>query len=154
MAAFQDALTDCNLIDLDYIGAHFTWSNGRGTGLVRRRLDRAVASSSWKDIFAHHRVFHLSSSHSDHLPIFITEGRQGPGEDFCWGHVPRYDTFWFRDDEFKDVLEAAWLPFRHCNGASELTSAIANVRTNLLNWSKKKFGSIQKKVKKDPKDPQ
>jgi hypothetical protein len=43
MNDFQEALSDCNLVDIGFIGDPFTWKRGR----VRERLDRAVVSPSW-----------------------------------------------------------------------------------------------------------
>ena len=45
MDQFRTALENCSLIDLDFIGASFTWTNGKhDEGLVKERLDRAVAN--------------------------------------------------------------------------------------------------------------
>jgi hypothetical protein len=40
MKAFQDALTDCELEDIDFLGDKYTWNRG----IIRERLDRAVAN--------------------------------------------------------------------------------------------------------------
>jgi hypothetical protein len=42
--AFQDALSECGLTDLGYIGDKFTWHRG-GT---RERLDRALPCDDWR----------------------------------------------------------------------------------------------------------
>ena len=47
MQNFRDALVDCNLFDMDYIGDIFTWRRGR----IRERLDRAVCDQRWNDLF-------------------------------------------------------------------------------------------------------
>jgi hypothetical protein len=47
MVAFCDALTDCTLLDLGFIGPLFTWTNCRVNGdLVRVRLDRELLTRS------------------------------------------------------------------------------------------------------------
>ena len=65
MFGFQEALDDCELVDLGYFGAPFTCKGGE----VRCRLDRAVASPSWSDIFPAARVLHLPPIHGDHVPL-------------------------------------------------------------------------------------
>jgi hypothetical protein len=40
MSAFREALLDCKLEDLGFIGDNFTWHRGR----IREHLDRAVAN--------------------------------------------------------------------------------------------------------------
>ena len=52
MANFREALSDCSLMDLGFIGSEFTWSNNREDELlVRVRLDRGVASQTWQTLF-------------------------------------------------------------------------------------------------------
>lgn len=108
MSAFQDALSDCNLTDLGYNGTTFTWRNGRGDGLLRLQLDRAVANMDWLGIFQRHRVFHLSSSHSDHVPILVKDRTSYKDKNSTWGYIPRYDPYWLRDEEFGTNFKAAW----------------------------------------------
>lgn len=75
MQNFRDAISFCGLRDLGYRGAPFTWQGFRRSGLVRERLDRAVACSGWCNIFQNTEVRHLISSSSDHEPILVdTEG--------------------------------------------------------------------------------
>jgi hypothetical protein len=40
MQVFQDALMDCGLEDIDFLGDKYTWNSG----IIRERLDRAVAN--------------------------------------------------------------------------------------------------------------
>ncbi|XP_019183755.1 PREDICTED: uncharacterized protein LOC109178674 [Ipomoea nil] len=48
---FNDALYDCDLVDLGMTGAKFTWEKGRGTeDWVEERLDRVVATMDWMEI--------------------------------------------------------------------------------------------------------
>lgn len=49
MARFQEALVDCGLRDIGYIGYKYTWSNRREkSNLVKARLDRFLTSYDWK----------------------------------------------------------------------------------------------------------
>jgi hypothetical protein len=47
MQLFHDALKDCNLEDMGYVGDLFTWRRGS----MRERLDRGVVNNSWNDLF-------------------------------------------------------------------------------------------------------
>jgi len=52
MGSFQNALTDCRLMDMGYIGPKFTWCNGRqGSEFTKERLDRAVSNGEWGALF-------------------------------------------------------------------------------------------------------
>ncbi|KAL6342463.1 hypothetical protein AAG906_011153 [Vitis piasezkii] len=70
--AFRQAVTDCGLSDLGYVGYAYTWERGRGTTRwVEERLDRALVSADWKHLFNQSRLIHLSVSTSDHLPVLL-----------------------------------------------------------------------------------
>ena len=73
MDAFRDALVDCELEDLGYMGEMFTWKRGR----IRERLDRAVANGAWTLMHPNAVVVHFDYIRSDHRPIILdTEYRQ------------------------------------------------------------------------------
>jgi hypothetical protein len=70
MVEFRKALAYCNLFDLGYKGVPWTYNNKKvGHDNVRVRLDRAVASPSWSNLFPQATVEHLVSSRSGHCPI-------------------------------------------------------------------------------------
>lgn len=78
--AFRKAVEDLSIMDIGFLGPEFTWCNGRkGNSTVRERLDRALADSSWCNLFPKGSVHHLSSSYSDHLPIRIETVGQRKG---------------------------------------------------------------------------
>lgn len=65
---FANAITDCNLSDLGFRGERFTWERGRGSSTwVQERLDRGLATQSWKDLFPRAEIQVLEVSTSDHL---------------------------------------------------------------------------------------
>ena len=66
MQNFKEALDECGLMDLGYIGSPFTWSKHYRSGTsIWERLDRAVASHDWFIRFPGSRVHHVDSSTSD-----------------------------------------------------------------------------------------
>jgi hypothetical protein len=68
----------------------------KGDRNIKVRLDRAVASNSWKDWFKDAYVSHLVSSRSDHLPILLELSRE---EDHGkLRHVARYEIMWEREE--------------------------------------------------------
>lgn len=72
MQPFRDALESCNLQDLGYKGAQFTWTNCRYDGeFIKECLDRAVANSEWSTIFREATVHVLAARSSDHKPIWV-----------------------------------------------------------------------------------
>lgn len=67
MRGFREALGYCDFVDLGFIGSRTTWWNSS----TQLRLDRAVATPSWSDLFGYSRLVHLPPSDSDHAPILL-----------------------------------------------------------------------------------
>ncbi|MBA0620387.1 hypothetical protein Godav_006107 [Gossypium davidsonii] len=52
MEAFREALEECLLEDLGYLGVWFTWERGNLPETnIRERLDRGVANDKWRQLF-------------------------------------------------------------------------------------------------------
>ena len=72
MEQFREVLDECNLLDLGFSRNKFTWSrtylNG---GMVWERLDPAVCTAEWYDLFPSTSVQTLTCVSSDHNPICI-----------------------------------------------------------------------------------
>jgi hypothetical protein len=73
MNNFRNALDFCNLQDLGFEGDIFTWRNNKFCvdGYIRERLDRAVASPTWRARFPGFKVIHGDPEHSDHRPVLV-----------------------------------------------------------------------------------
>lgn len=72
MDAFRDGLSNCELHDLGFTGAPFTWSNQWvDPHTVWCRLDRFCGSGSWQASAPHSHVQHLIFSRSDHSPLIL-----------------------------------------------------------------------------------
>jgi hypothetical protein len=60
MQGFRDALDDCELQDIGFVGPNFTWCNKReGSAMVQERLDRVVCNFQWVNLFPRAKVSHL-----------------------------------------------------------------------------------------------
>ncbi|GAU49866.1 hypothetical protein TSUD_366220 [Trifolium subterraneum] len=69
---FRQAVSDCDLTDIPIEGHQFTWIKSRGTPhVIEERLDRAMASTSWLQLFPQVRLTNLLASYSDHSPILL-----------------------------------------------------------------------------------
>ena len=73
MDRFREALDDCALTDLGFVGDPFTWPNQSHTSdaYIRERLDRAVVDAAWCSRFPDFRVINGKPRHSDHRPIIL-----------------------------------------------------------------------------------
>ncbi|KAK4382993.1 hypothetical protein Sango_2818900 [Sesamum angolense] len=94
---FNDMVLDSGLTDAGFEGEPFTWSNKR----VWRRLDRALYSQEWAELFNSTRVSHLPRRLSDHHPLLISTTRT---ED----KVPssfRFQHMWIMHPNFQDMIK-------------------------------------------------
>ena len=72
MEAFRDVLDECEFKDLGFVGGKYTWYRGTGAGnTIWERLDRAVATTDWIDMFPTTKVVHLECGSSDHKPLIM-----------------------------------------------------------------------------------
>jgi hypothetical protein len=141
MANFCDALSDCDLVDLGFTSLPFTYDNGRsGTVNVKVRLDRAVADTSWRDLFGEATLHHLVSSHSDHCPLLFEIQKEN------WErHKPRifrYKIMWERLDFLAEEIKEAWCTTPNHEGLGGVAAALKRVQGALWCWSKKNFGAV------------
>lgn len=73
MSGFRKVLEKCDLQDLSFVGKMFTWMNNG----IEERLDRGLASLTWKDLFTCPKVKHFKDGTiSDHIPIVIETDSQ------------------------------------------------------------------------------
>ena len=77
MEMFRECLSECGLIDLGFVGQHFTWCNGRlGEYRTLVRLDRIVANEKWMKMFPKAKVFHKAMATSDHCMLNLSLRKQ------------------------------------------------------------------------------
>jgi hypothetical protein len=130
MQAFRDALNHCDVYDLGFIGLPWTFDNKqKGEKNVKVRLDKVVASPSWKDWFKDARVRHLVSSRSDHLPILLDllDGTD-QGKPL---RISRYELMWEREESLSSEIERAWDFGTDARNLGDIAGKLRRVMTTL-----------------------
>jgi hypothetical protein len=115
MAAFREALEECELSDLGFNGPRFTWNNRHtDNSFIQERLDRALGSRDWCLLFPGAIVSVLEAICSDHNPILVSF--KGNREDyrFCRGGF-KFEATWSRDAEYQGLIQFVWEQVRHCD---------------------------------------
>ena len=141
MLLFREALVECGLYDLSFIGKKFTWlkhyPNG---GSIWERLDRAVFSAVWFSLFPATKVRTLSCVSSNHSPIFILPDGIAPKKQKPW----RFEQLWLENEGCHDSVAAAWKEVSWGSPMVEVMTKIENCQNHLRKWSKNSVCNISK----------
>ena len=72
MEIFVNTINHCGFRDMGFISPKFTWLYQHSDGVqIRERLGRALATQDWLELFPKEKLYHLSSSVSDHSPLAL-----------------------------------------------------------------------------------
>lgn len=132
------------LIDLQFSGNLYTWSNKReGFENIKERLDRVFANEIWRLIFPRAAVHNLPASTSYHSPIVLfIEGEQG------YAKKPfKFEEAWTRDETSFFVVEKAWRSDVSGTPLFKLCRRVKETKKEFRRWNKEWFGNIQKRIK-------
>lgn len=103
MRGIQDIVIKLGLRDMGYQGYKFTWKKRYRYDFIKVRLDRALASDSWRDLFSHSIVHHLAPSRSDHVPI-IVKARVAPKVHYMRHRRFRFEEMWTTYEECENTI--------------------------------------------------
>ncbi|KAL7212909.1 hypothetical protein ACSBR2_015580 [Camellia fascicularis] len=135
---FSHLLSECALMDLEFKGVPYTWSNNQlGADNVRERLDRAVATVEWRTLFPCAQVFHELHFGSDHCPLILN---------CCYPlkKIPRifkFETMWTTSPHCEDVIRAKWDMTHLGSPMFQLVQKLKACKFSLKEWSKTAFGN-------------
>ena len=149
MLKFREALEDCDLHDLGFVGDAFTWRNHHRNvaSYTRERLDRAVANSAWRARFPLVWVINGDPRHSDHRPIIVEPGAR---EKNHWRAplqvMKKFEARWLEEEECSERVRKAWE--RAVEGEVNLMEIQSQVLRELWQWDREVLGGIGEKNKK------
>ncbi|XP_074346276.1 uncharacterized protein LOC141685051 [Apium graveolens] len=106
LEGFTNTISDCQLMDLGFVGNRFTWERERGGNRwIQERLDRGLANSQWRNLFPHAEVIVLDVSTSDHLPLNLQLNRKmfAPKS-----HRFRFENMWLKEKDCLHIVQTCW----------------------------------------------
>lgn len=130
-------MSDCNLMDLDIVGGHFTWrKNIQNGGHIRKKLDRVLAGIDWRLAFPHALVELLPSHGSDHNPLLMS-CKKSPSIKAIFFH---FQAAWIDHPEYGNLVENAW---NQTDG--NIIAKLCKVQDKSLIFNKEIFGNLFKR---------
>ncbi|XP_059441719.1 uncharacterized protein LOC132174022 [Corylus avellana] len=102
---FGQCVNDLEVLDLNFSGCFYTWTNkSEEPWFVARKLDRVLANVNWMSSFGSTVVEFLSGGISDHSPAIISAGSLQ-----SFGHKPfKFYNFWLEHEGFLDWVKEGW----------------------------------------------
>ena len=132
MAGFQQAVTECGLVDLGFTRLPYTWDNQRDDERnVKVRLDRGFDDYKFMDLLNETSVKHIPLTYSDHSALII-EVKVPENRVFRRRRKKRpfrYEHMWQRHDSSVYFVNQAWDPG---TGACDLLSIASSLSALII----------------------
>ncbi|XP_073355348.1 uncharacterized protein [Aegilops tauschii subsp. strangulata] len=145
---FREVVDACGLADIGYVGMDWTFEKKvTGGQYCRVRLDRALASNEWCNMFPFATLRHLTAIKSDHSPILLMNELEANNRRVAIARPFRYEVMWERHEEFSRVLQQAWSSRPKSSSVAELRQKLDVVAAAFTSWSVQSFGSVRKELR-------
>ncbi|XP_019165702.1 PREDICTED: uncharacterized protein LOC109161665 [Ipomoea nil] len=132
---FDETIEECGLAQMHMMGYPFTWEKGKCTpNWIEERLDKVLASQSWRENVPDASVQNILTRKSDHSALFLgilnlRERTGGLRRGF------RFEMAWLHDEGCRGVVERAW-----SEGAGRgLQECISLCGNRLMRWGGERF---------------
>jgi exonuclease III len=140
MSRFRTTLDHCGLKELTLQNRKYTWSNERRHPTLVR-LDWVFCNQAW-DLTDSHTLHALSSSHSDHCPLILTN-QETPRRATPF----KFENFWMKLPCFQDTVAKAWQsPTSHTEPFHCLGHKLDTTATALKKWSRSLLSEARYKL--------
>ncbi|XP_062010480.1 uncharacterized protein LOC133726849 [Rosa rugosa] len=142
MARLRQALVDCELIDMGFVGPRFTWSNR----FTKERLDRACQNVQWRELYPFSRCITLPLSRFDHCPLLI-EMYPEPAILIRTPKLFRFEEMWLQHTDCMKVVQQGWMLPTIGEPMMQVGRKIKQTGQLLLRWHSGVFQQRQTEMK-------
>uniref|UniRef100_A0A803PRW0 Reverse transcriptase domain-containing protein n=1 Tax=Cannabis sativa TaxID=3483 RepID=A0A803PRW0_CANSA len=141
ITGFNQVLQQCDLSDLELQGHPFTWEKGRGTNhWVEVRLDRALVTSSWQQVFPNATLTNLEFTTSDHSPIYL---EPIVCNNFVSPRRFRFENTWLKEPLCMEIVRDCW----ESNEVNCFAEKLSLCAEKLSSWGKEITGTLNHRIK-------
>lgn len=127
------------LVDIDWAGPVFTWTNGRQAEVCTYvKLDRVMSNVDWLELFSHALASNLAIQQSDHAPILIEAIHNRR-----WNPRPfRFEAMWLNHSSCKGIIRECWRVAVTGSTMFKVTRWGQIMKEVLRKWNKERFSNI------------
>ena len=141
MQQFREVIDECGFMDFGFEGLKFTWSKHFENGSsISERLDRCLDTNSWFMKFAGSKVFHLTYTSSDHVPILISLSGLSPPIRKKLFH---FKQMWPSNSSCEEVVFSAWGSGSGLGDGGDILRKVERCGKDLGHWEKTVFGNVR-----------
>ncbi|XP_058758626.1 uncharacterized protein LOC131631872 [Vicia villosa] len=139
---FRQVVNDCDLIDIALEGYQYTWVKSRGAAhMIEERLDRAMATPGWLELFPNASLSTLVAGHSDHSPILLSCALP---QQSMFRRKFRFENSWLRKPDIDDIVHSGWL----LEDNIEVEGRLSNCAERLVMWSRDKRRNMKSDIER------
>ncbi|XP_073036978.1 uncharacterized protein [Primulina eburnea] len=121
-------------------GYPFTWVRSKGTtSMIEERLDRALVSASWLELFPQAKLEKLIAPISDHTPICLNT--EIPVI-YVRRKLFRFENRWLEEPDLKDFMMQTW----NASATQDVSFKLTHCAELLRRWSKNKTTDCRKEI--------
>ena len=133
MDNFIDVINFCDLKDIGFVGPKFTWIYQKADGTqIWERLDRALATAEWLELFPAAKLYHQSTLASDHSMLLLRmvagSNRKRVKRSF------KFESIWLKESSCEEVVRSAWEEGVVTSSGWELNCCLKNSCDRLEAW--------------------
>jgi hypothetical protein len=141
MGRFRKLIDDLGLKDIPIHGRKFTWSNHH-TNPTLVRLDRALCTLDWENLYPNVLLQSVASEDSNHCPLLLGLNDIKPGKKRF-----HFEAFWPKIEGFLGAVEQAWTAVQpqHCPLLT-LDLKLKATTKGLQAWSDKNVGHVESQL--------
>lgn len=138
MQRFKGTLDRLGIKELHLSGRKFTWTQ-ECANPTQTKIDRAFCCPDWDVLFDSAHMSALSSSCSDHAPLFITGCMERERNNSF-----RFESYWLKLPDFRQVTAESWnRPLQTTNPFAQLHLKLKRLARDLRRWKSTRIGDIR-----------
>jgi hypothetical protein len=144
--SFRHLLEDCELVDLGFVGAEFTWRRSSQPDSIEERLDRCLATPDWGALYPKTKVHHLEYWNSDHRPLLLLTNGRREKRGRTRGKRFFFKEAWCDEEECGEHIRGAWEAASGEDDIPTIIESLGRCKNSLESWGSGKKRTLAKRI--------